>query len=208
MCGRFTTDTETDEEELSRILSRAANNTPSASVFACAREVFPSDPAAVLYRRDPARLTQGSSWYGTRFFRWGYPMDRKLLINARAENAEERPVFCASLVSRRCIIPTAGFFEWTHTKEKVKYRFNTGDSGLLFLAGLYRPSEQPDPRYPDIRHEFVILTTEANASMAPVHTRMPVILRPDQLRMWLYSETDARRILTEPPPELHRKAVI
>ena len=39
---------------------------------------------------------------------------------------------------------------------------------LLFMAGLGR-------RYEDGEH-FVILTTAANASMKPVHDRMPLIL--------------------------------
>ena len=53
--------------------------------------------------------------------RWGFPgfEKGKLLINARAETALERPTFRESVQDRRCIIPARGFYEWNKSKEKV-----------------------------------------------------------------------------------------
>ena len=209
MCGRYTTDIETDEEELFQVLRRADVNTPEAAAYlgVSAREVFPTDPAAVIFGRDPSRLAAGGARYGIRYFRWGYPMEKRTLINARSESAEEKAIFSASLPMRRCVIPTAGFFEWSHTGERIKYRFNLPDSGILYLAGLYRPMAVPDARFSDVRQEFVILTTEANASMADIHSRMPLILLPEALDSWIYDTSSAMRILHSAPPELVRKAV-
>ena len=209
MCGRYTTDIETDEEELNRILFRADANTPAAAAYvgASGREVFPTDPAPVLFGREMSKLSAGTARYGIRYFRWGYPFEKRFVINARAEQAEEKPMFSASLSERRCVIPTAGFFEWSHTGEKIKYRFNLPDTGILYLAGLYRPISCPDTRFPDVFQEFVILTTEANASMQPVHSRMPLILHPEAVDSWVYNDRAAERLLHTPPPELVKKAV-
>lgn len=53
---------------------------------------------------------------------------------------------------------------------------------------------------------FVILTTEANASMKPVHDRMPLILRQDQIEDWLRDEKATEAMLCQTPEELKRQA--
>lgn len=53
---------------------------------------------------------------------------------------------------------------------------------------------------------FVILTTEANASTKPVHDRMPLILRQDQIEDWLRDEKAAEAMLCQTPEELKRQA--
>ena len=222
MCGRYTTDIETDEGELFRILLRAEEETFSPAdaasdaasdaairAYTQPREVFPSEPAAVL-TADP-RNASSDLCSGARYLRWGYPSadGKRLIINARSETAAEKLLFSEDLRLRRCIVPTAGFFEWTHTGQRLKYRFNAPGSGLLWLAGLYRPiaaGEQP-PKIPGMTHEFVILTTDANASMRPVHSRMPVILRPEHREEWLYDDASAALLLRETPPELVKKWV-
>ena len=52
---------------------------------------------------------------------------------------------------------------------------------------------------------YCILTTQANASVAPVHHRMPLVLRAQEVRPWLEDEQTARRLLHETPPELERR---
>ena len=53
---------------------------------------------------------------------------------------------------------------------------------LLALAALWGQGEAPGPGG---RHGFVILTVEANADVAPVHHRMPVVLAPADFHVWL-----------------------
>ena len=50
-----------------------------------------------------------------------------------------------------------------------------------------------------------IRTTQANASGAPVHHRMPLVLRAQEGRPWLEDDQTARRLLHETPPELERR---
>lgn len=204
MCGRYTTEIETDERQLFEILARAEQNS-GMSAAPLAREVFPSETAAVLVAGTDRAVDAV-------LFRWGFPAGQnggRLLINARAESAAEKPTFAPHLqLGRRCVIPTAGFFEWAHPGDRrradlsQKYRFNLPHTGVLYLAGLYRPSlTAPDGC------EFVILTRAANDSMAPIHDRMPVILREEHIGEYLGDAASAAGLLAETPPVLLKRLV-
>ncbi|MEX2246993.1 MAG: SOS response-associated peptidase [Dehalococcoidia bacterium] len=107
-------------------------------------------------------------------------------INARAETALKTAAFRDAFVHRRCAVPADGFFEWAGTKESRRpFWFHPPDDDpLLLFAGLYESWRNPvDDQW--VR-TFTILTTEANAVVAPVHDRMPVVLAPDQLDEWLF----------------------
>ena len=125
---------------------------------------------------------------------WGFPgFDKgKLLINARAESVKDRPTFADSFAQRRCALPAAGFYEWDKKKEKVI--FTLPDKPILYLAGIYRPYG-PETR-------FVVLTREANASMEPVHDRMPLILSREEIGPWVSDLSEAGKILTGELPML------
>lgn len=125
---------------------------------------------------------------------WGFPgFDKgKLLINARAESVKDRPTFADSFAERRCVLPAAGFYEWDRKKEKVI--FTVPESKILYLAGIYRPYGE--------ENRFVILTREANASMAPVHDRMPLILSRGEVGPWVRGVNEADDILAKKLPLL------
>ena len=125
---------------------------------------------------------------------WGFPgFDKgKLLINARAESVKDRPTFSDSFAGRRCALPAAGFYEWDKKKEKVI--FTLPDSPILYLAGIYRPY--------GAENRFVVLTREANASMEPVHDRMPLILSGKEVLPWVSDAAKAGDILTKELPML------
>ncbi|WP_026498759.1 SOS response-associated peptidase [Butyrivibrio sp. WCD2001] len=127
---------------------------------------------------------------------WGLTTkDKKLVINARAESVLEKPMFSESIKSRRCILPAGGFYEWN--RDKTKYTFTSKDGNPLYLAGFYDMS--------DNRDSFVILTTEANSSMSPVHDRMPVIIDKKNVREYLCESSAALDMIKEKMPELERK---
>ena len=50
----------------------------------------------------------------------------------------------------------------------------------------------------------MIITTAANASMKPVHNRMPLILEKDQLDGWILDDSMTERLLRQVPPGLSR----
>ncbi len=123
--------------------------------------------------------------------RWGlinhWAKDAKIgykQINARSETLEKRPAFRDAFKKRRCAVPADGFFEWTGPKEQRQpIWFHRPDGGLLLFAGLYE-SWQPAPG--DWEPTFTIITTDANATLVPVHNRMPVILPDEVVDDWLH----------------------
>ena len=139
-------------------------------------------------------LTGGDGRVASRKMTWGFlPAQGKgLLINARAESVCEKPTFRESAESRRCILPAAVFYEWNREKQKVTFSDPAGS--LLFLAGIYRPFGEED--------RFVILTTGANESMAPVHDRMPLMIERKNVRDWLLDDEAYRQLLLEKMPPL------
>jgi len=103
-------------------------------------------------------------------FTWGFKSrGESLLINARAETLGEKPSFREAFAVRRCLVPSDGFYEW---------RDRRSDGNLMVFAGIWS-------RFGDDK-TCAIVTTAANATLAPVHHRMPVILDgPDAWAQWL-----------------------
>ncbi len=105
------------------------------------------------------------------------------LINARAETAAQKPAFKSAMRYRRCLIPADGFFEWKRDgRAKQPYYFQVEDGRLFAFAGLWEHWMSPDGS--EIR-SCAVLTTEANARVARVHDRMPVIISEPDYDRWL-----------------------
>ena len=109
-------------------------------------------------------------------------------------------MFRRSLTTMRCVIPSSGFFEWSHTGPKIKYQFNLPDSPTLFMAGLYQDFGE--------ERRFVIITTSANDSMIEVHNRMPVVLQEAERNAWLSSGEGFIKILHATQPELIKEEIV
>lgn len=129
--------------------------------------------------------------------RWGliphWADDPKIgykMINARGETVHRLPSFRAAFRKRRCIIPAGGFFEWLQKgKEKQPFYIIRQDSAPLALAGLWeRWHSEEEGR--DVE-SCAIITTGANTLVGRLHNRMPVILEPDEFRLWLDPEEAA-----------------
>lgn len=201
MCGRFTL---------------AQNPADLMSFFGLAEvpelqlryNIAPSQPVAVI-RVEPADQRRYLS-----FARWGLipswtkdPQSGHHPINARSETAAEKPTFREALRYRRCLIPADGFYEWKKTgAQKVPMRFTHRDDKLFAFAGLWERWKDPDGSTLD---SCVILTTEPNELVAPVHDRMPAILLEANYQRWLSpSLTAASEILQllAPYPDQEMKA--
>jgi len=120
------------------------------------------------------------------------------MINARAETLAEKPSFRTALSRRRCLIPADGFYEWqaapAGSKIKTPMYLHRRDSGLFAFAGLWDEWHAPDG---SPLRSCTIITTTPNSVAAPIHDRMPVILRPDDEAYWLdHAVTDTRDLLS------------
>jgi putative SOS response-associated peptidase YedK len=112
------------------------------------------------------------------------------MINARAETVAEKPAFREALQRRRCLVPATGFFEWRgEPGRKQAFAITVPGRPLMAMAGLWerwKPKEGGDPV-----ETFTIVTTDANASVAPIHDRMPVILHEAAYDEWLFGTAES-----------------
>ena len=133
--------------------------------------------------------------------RWGlvpsWAEDLKIgnkMINARAETAATKPSFRTALRKRRCLVPVTGFYEWTgKTGAKRASIFRRRDGRPFALAGLWETWRGGDG---DPVETFTVLTTNANAVVAKLHDRMPVIVEEKSFATWLDPKVDAPARLT------------
>ncbi|MBQ4575716.1 MAG: SOS response-associated peptidase [Clostridia bacterium] len=191
MCGRYTIFTEADEAAMYKLLKAAREKYDNLDFKT--GEIFPCDRVPVITA--PAKS-------GVDILKWGFPLGDKpssVIINARAESIEHKPMFSDAFRYRRCVIPSTGFYEWTRDRNKTKFYFRCEESIMLYMAGVW--CEDHDSGH------FAVITTQANASMSEVHHRMPLILSRNDLIPWMTDETFARIFLHREPPPLVKKAV-
>ena len=109
-------------------------------------------------------------------------------INARSEDLASKPMFREAYAQRRCLVPVDGFYEWRRTQDgKQPYAITLADEAPMTLAGLWERWKSPAG---EIVRSFTIVTTRANATLRPLHDRMPVILDAPDFAAWL-GETEA-----------------
>lgn len=178
----------------------------------CARYTMVSDPSAwaSLFRVDPSGLdlrpryniapTQpvpvvGLGATGARSVQmliWGLlpPWSKgSPIVNARSETVFDKPSFRAAARGRRALMVADGFYEWRDTLiGKQATLFQRPDGAPFAFAAIWEKTTEPDGA---ARFGVALLTTRANAVVAPTHDRMPVILaRPEDHAAWLDPRTE------------------
>lgn len=130
---------------------------------------------------------------------WGFPLDGKpnAVFNTRIESALEqlrlgrRGMWAKAIAEGRCLVPVRAFYEG-HMTERVEsertgkpvrrqYRFRIPGARAFLLAAV-----QADGR-------FSVVTTAPNASVSPVHDRMPLVLGPGESGVWLGPDSRGSR---------------
>ena len=183
MCGRF-----------------ALTQRPEAleDEFACAVEPFPpryniapTQPILVVAGGPPSGPGENRPRRVAQLVRWGFvPSWVKdagkfpLLINARAETAAQKASFRAAMRHRRVLVPASGFYEWKGTgrKDAQPYWVRPRHGGVVAFGGLMETYAEPGGSEIDTA---AILTCPANSAIAPIHHRMPVLIRPEHYARWL-----------------------
>jgi putative SOS response-associated peptidase YedK len=177
MCGRFTLTL--DPAEVKELYQNASFPEKFSPRF----NIAPSQ--AVLAIPNDGKNTAD-------FFLWGlipsWAKDASIgsrMINARGETLAEKPSYRGVYKYKRCLIPADGFYEWKSrpgTKTKTPYFIHMTDGKPFAFAGLWDEWQAADGS--PIR-TCTIITTTPNTLMAPIHDRMPVILRREDYAEWL-----------------------
>lgn len=121
---------------------------------------------------------------------WGYPVSwqKGPVFNTRLESAiKGKKMWKDSFENRRCLIPCLGFYEphksqrvpSPHTGKPIKqlYLFDKGGD-IFYLAGIYQD------KY------FSLLTTAPNSHVRSIHDRMPLVVKDQELFLWLGGESE------------------
>ena len=168
MCGRFIS-TATPEELMRRFgVIITKNLRPRWNVA-------PSQSAVVIIRDGLHNAAISAKW-GLQPARG----NKTMLINARMETANKKPIFSHAFLHSRCIVVASGWYEWS--APKTPWHIQLFDGGVMAMAGLlFRCGAQS---------RFVILTSAADKKLAEIHHRQPLVLGAGDEDDWLGGTAD------------------
>jgi putative SOS response-associated peptidase YedK len=135
-------------------------------------------------------------------YRCSDPRGGRRPINAKAESVSSLPTFGDAYVSRRCILPVDGFFEWRAIRgagRKQPYAIAMKDGSPFGLAGLWE--NWCDPNTVEWERTFAVITVPSNELVGQIHDRMPAILKPGSYDRWLSLDPDPSDLLISYPSE-------
>jgi len=179
MCAHFIV---IPRDELERMIADIRNILRAEkhdSIFASYEHAYPKSEVPVLIAQNNNLEIQTKTW--------GYPVawQKEVLFNTKIETAlgSKQSMWDDSIQHRRLIIPSFGFFE-PHKKDthlspktgkpiKDQYYFQRPDSDIVWIAGVFKDNY------------FSIMTTTPNDWIKNIHQRMPLVLRTEELSIWL-----------------------
>lgn len=175
-------------EEIERLVE-ALDEPPEARADAV-RDVPLGAPSVDVYPRTPVTLVVPTvdaarpGAFAPFEARWGFtrPWTPDPIFNTRIESAD-KPMWRDPLAHGRCLIACRWFYE-SHRGETVpsartgrpvarQYAFRVPGAPVMLIGGVRAG------------REFSMVTTAANRDMAPVHARMPLVVRPGEVGTWL-----------------------
>lgn len=191
MCGRFTLTASPEEVQ-------ALFGLLDLDGFPPRYNIAPTQPILLVVAGSPREPGSNLPDRRALLVRWGLipswaknPKDLPLLINARSETAAEKNAFRAAMRHRRALVPASGFYEWKRDgKKSTPYFIRPRGGGLVAFAGLMETYAEPGGSEIDTG---AILTTAANADVAAIHDRMPVVIQPADYARWLDCRTQEPR---------------
>lgn len=122
---------------------------------------------------------------------WGFPLDDRpnAVFNTRIEPALEqlrcgrRGMWAKAIARGLCLVSARAFYESSDTERAIseragspvrrQYLFRLAGARAFLLAAIQRDGR------------FSIVSTTPNASVAPIHGRIPLVLCPGESSAWL-----------------------
>jgi len=141
--------------------------------------------------------------------RWGFARNFNPAINNARSDKLESGMWAEAFRVRRCVIPVSVFYEWGPGVggRKQAYEFHEPDDDYLWIAGLWEPGEW------ELGCCYSMVTTAASPVMAPIHARMPAVLRAEEVpafldlsNPWVFRPFDGPLAVTPCESPLKRKS--
>ena len=177
MCGRktLTKDTQTIIEEL------LIDEWDQKDEYNPSYNIAPTQNSPILIYNNKRKIEH---------MRWGlipsWAKDKAIgakMINARGETLLEKPSFKNLVSSKRCIVITDGYFEWQNIGAiKTPHYFHDPEKNLLPMAGLWDEWRSANG---ELIKTYTVITTTPKPEYAHIHIRMPVILPPSEIDVWI-----------------------
>jgi putative SOS response-associated peptidase YedK len=225
MCGRYAATANPDELVEEFEVDQDRTGDPARSILRSPQSpppltpdynLAPSKQAPVVLTRVPRdRRAEGDGGERDdpeptperqlRLLTWGlvpsWAKDLKIgmrMINARAESVLDKGAFAKAALSRRCLVPARGWYEWQKSPvakdakgnpRKQPFFMHRADGHTVAFAGLYefwRDRDIADADDPQAwLTTFTIITTEAEPGLDRIHDRQPLVLEPEDWGPWL-----------------------
>lgn len=191
MCGRFVL------AEQPQTIAEVFHVTPSEQDIEPSYNIAPTQQVAAVRWQEGERELVGLRWGLLPSWSKAMPT-RTNLINARAETVATKPSFRTAYKRRRCLIPTNGFYEWKTTNgQKQPFFIHLPEQRLFAFAGLWECWHMDDK----VIESCAVITTEANADVASIHQRMPVIIDEANYAVWIGEQAGDVEALLQPYPD-------
>ncbi|HET9657306.1 MAG TPA: SOS response-associated peptidase [Kineosporiaceae bacterium] len=205
------------EDPAAQAVDADGEPTAEAALELAALELAGTDPGQP--GSAPAGPGEPVRWL--RLLTWGlvpsWAKDRAIgnrMINARAETLLDKPAYKRAALSRRCLVPADGWYEWQASPvekdakgkpRKQPFFLHPVAGGPIAIAGVYELWRNPE-LHPDDPAAwlatYAVITADAEPGLDVVHDRMPLVLPRDRWDDWLDPELrdpDAVRALLQPP---------
>lgn len=157
------------------------------SDYAPSFNAAPTHRLPVILQKDNSRVC---------LFQWGYisklSNNKSIspkLFNLPAGNAFSRQMYRQILQFNRCVILADGFYTWKQIgkKQKVPYFCYLNKRQPFGIAGVWEADEDLEGNALD---SFNMLTVSATHQLREYQEDMPALLKPEEIKQWLQSDTD------------------
>lgn len=152
-------------------------------------EVYPGYPGLVVAEGQVRQMSWGFPLVMKG--KNGQPLKPKPVNNARTDKLDSF-FWRYSFEERRCLIPLSAWAEAQGKKGAMTRTWlSLPDAELFACAGVWRDSDEFGTCY------SMVMTDSAGSAASDVHSRMPVLLRPEDYEGWISgSPEDAKALCT------------
>ena len=174
MCGRFNIVDSPQVHALLELAGVKVDNLPTRY------NIAPTEPVPLLHQFESRTVLSSARWWLTPH--WAKQPDTTYaMFNARWEKLNSSPAWKGPFRHHRGFVPASSFIEWkADSRGKQPYLVSLKDQAMAFAA-LWDLWEKEDSHI----LSCAIVTHESDERFWDVHQRMPLVLDPQAVQLWL-----------------------